>query len=201
MKNNINREDIVSIYNSSTEIQNNHSYIIDEEELNANICIVIPDNFNVNFYLKRCKKNNIDVKFIQNNGSNLNFMFSCFDIADLNINVINEIHGSNNVTTIRGRVISKNNSIINVTGNVLEDTFNNVYTEDIKGLNVNDSDITVIPNLLVSSSEVIANHLVSIGNLSKQDIFYLTEKGISFNKASLMLIDAFLDGIFPKYIK
>ena len=61
------------------------------------------------------------------------FAILYFDLD--NFKAYNDVYGFANgdeIIKFTSRVISKNNSIINVTGNVLEDTFNNVYTEDIK---------------------------------------------------------------------
>ena len=50
--------------------------------------------------------------------------------------------------------------------------------------------------MLVSSSEVIANHNVTIGNVSDEDLFYLTSKGLSKDEARKLLETGFLISIF-----
>jgi len=81
---------------------------------------------------------------------------------------------------------------VDATLNVCKDTIDNELKEDLKGLELDDGKIQIIPNMLVSSSEVIANHFVSIGNVSDNDLFYLTSKGLSKNNARRLLETGFL---------
>ena len=112
----------------------------------------------------------------------------------------NYVKGNNNKTLIKGRIFNdKNaNTLVTVNGTIDENTIGNDYTEDIRGLNIYSNNLEIKPNLIVSTNEVIANHMVTIGNFDEKQVEYLKEKGISNENIQFLLLDAFLNNIFPK---
>lgn len=183
-------------------IENNKVYLISDNLLEKELIINIPDNYNVKFYLIT-KKNNFDIRFNQNNNTKLEFFFSIKTNNKSSYKVYNTIDGNSNISLIRGRVYNSKNAdtVLDVSGDVSKNTYDNIYTEDIRGLKPYNNNLLIIPNLLVSSSEVEANHLASISNLFIDDLLYLMQKGIDEKNARKLLTDAFLYGIFPSNIK
>ncbi len=141
-----------------------------------------------------------DTKIIinQNNNSKVYFKESYIASKDANLKIENNIFGNNNISEVIVRATSKNDSnvVVDATLNVEKDTFDNEVKEDLRGLERDKSKITIIPNMLVSSSEVVANHNVTICNVSDEDLFYLNSKGLSKNEAKKLLETGFLISIF-----
>lgn len=142
--------------------------------------------------------NDTKVVINQNNNSKVSFKESFIANKDTNLKIENNIIGNNNISEVVVRLTSKNESkvVVDATLDVCKDTIDNELKEDLRGLELDNSKITIIPNMLVSSSEVIANHNVSIGNTSREDLFYLTSKGLSENEARKLLETGFLISIF-----
>lgn len=183
-----------------TSLENNKSYIISNDFLKEDINIIIPDNYNVKFYIVNYKNEYMNISFTQNNSSNLEFIFSATSNKKINYLINNYVKGNNNKTLIKGRIFNdKNaNTLVTVNGTIDENTIGNDYTEDIRGLNIYSNNLEIKPNLIVSTNEVIANHMVTIGNFDEKQVEYLKEKGISNENIQFLLLDAFLNNIFPK---
>jgi len=140
------------------------------------------------------KDNDTKIIINQANNSKLSFKESFVVNADSKLKIENNVLGNNNISEVIVRTAAKNisNVVVDATLNVCKDTIDNELKEDLKGLELDDGKIQIIPNMLVSSSEVIANHFVSIGNVSDNDLFYLTSKGLSKNNARRLLETGFL---------
>lgn len=130
----------------------------------------------------------------QNNNSHVKLTEAFIANSDAKLKIENNILGNNNISEVVVRSAAKNVSkvVVDATLDVTKDTLDNEVKEDLKGLEQDYGKITIIPNMLVSSSEVIANHYVAIGNVNEEDLFYLTSKGLSENKARKLLETGFL---------
>ncbi len=120
-----------------------------------------------------------------------------------NINVTTNMYQDNikNILNIKG--ISKNDGYFNikVDGNVKEKTYNNIMRESIKLLNLNNKENKILPNMLVATSEVKAEHFVTISNISDAELFYLQSRGISSKLASKLLEKAFIFSLYDNNFK
>lgn len=193
-------EYIVLNENNINSLLNNKNYIIDKNLLSDNICITVPDGYNLSFYLIDYDNNALDITFNQNNDSNLIFNFSIINDDKSSYKIINNINGSNNKTVIKGRIYNNINAdtMCDISGDIKKNTLNNDYTEDVRGLNLYSNNLIIKPNLIVSTDEVIANHMVTIGNFEKSKINYLKQKGLSDENVKKLLLNNFLYEIFPK---
>lgn len=171
--------------------------VVLNEMLNRNLDLTInlEDNSKL-LYNRFGKINNHDTKITINQGNNTNLELNEAFISDSDSKLVitNNINGNNNKSDIIVRAIGS--SFIEANLNVLKDTLDNELKEDLKGLELDNSKITIIPNMLVASSEVSANHFVSIGNVSEEDLFYLRSKGLTRNNAINLLKTGFLVSIF-----
>ena len=181
-------------------IEDNGCYIFDKNMLTDNITINVPDGYHLEFYLINYEGRNLDVTFNQNNDSSLIFNFSIINNDKSNYKVINNVLGSNNKTIIKGRIYNNVNADTTclISGDINKGTINNDYTEDVRGLNLHSNNLVIKPNLIVSTNEVVANHMVTIGNFDKNKIEYLKEKGLSEENVKKVLLSNFLNEIFPK---
>lgn len=169
---------------------------------NLDLEITLEDNAVLEYNYFSFITKNLNVVINQNNNSKLNLKNVFVANDDTTIKIKNNIIGNNNISEILVRVTSKNVSqvVVDATLNVLADTFNNEVKEDLKGLEQNNSHIKIIPNMLVASSEVAANHNVAIGNVDEESLFYLTSKGISGYNARKLIEKGFLISIFDKEV-
>lgn len=203
MNNMLKKSDYIFLNNDNiNSLKDNCSYIINESILNNSLIINIPDGYNLKFYLINYQGKYLDITINQNNNSSVDFMFSITNNQQSNYSVSNNVLGSNNSVIIKGRIYNDKNAdtkaVIN--GVIKEETKDNNYTEDIRGLNIYENNLVIKPNLLVSTNEVVANHMVTIGNFEQDKINYLKEKGLSYDSIKKLLLNAFLFEIFPKDI-
>ena len=161
---------------------------------NLDLTINMEDNAELVYERFGITCNNSRVVINQCNNSKVNFKESFIANTNSKLKIENNITGNNNISEVIARLTAKENSevVVDATLNVLEGTVNNEVKEDLKGLELENSKIVIIPNMLVASEEVMANHFVSIGNVSEEDLFYLTSKGLSENNARKLLEIGFL---------
>ncbi len=158
------------VIKNSSEVIINDFRIIDQE--NTNIKIKVKDKSSLIY----------NHSFINNNKYELNIDT---DYQTQEAKIILNIHGINN----------QGKSIININGN-MSNKKNNVLLENIKLINLNNGWGTIIPNIKVETSQIIANHQTSIGIISKEELSYLMSKGISKEDAKKLILTGFLINIF-----
>lgn len=120
----------------------------------------------------------------------------CNSDYQMDLNIYENNSDVFNKTVVRILTQNEANVLINAKGHVFKDTLNNSITEDVRAFNLDDSKVTIIPNLIVDSNDVIANHNVTVSNINNDNLFYLNSKGIDNKKAVELLKNAFLLSIF-----
>ena len=158
--------------------------------------IIMLDNSKLDLTIfKSCKNSYGKVVIEQHNSTNIIYKESFVSNNSNKIVVNNKIVGNNNKSDIKLRCISfKGEAVIDVLADVKSGTCGNEIIEDIKGINYGGS-VEVNPNMEINTSEVIANHFVTISKISDSDLFYLESKGLSKEKAEELLLDGFLKSI------
>lgn len=196
-------EFIISDYVGNIEINVNKltliisGNVVLNEMLNRNLDLTINLEDNSTLVFNRFGNlSNNETKIVINQGNNTNLELNEAFISDSDSKLVitNNINGNNNKSDIIVRAIGS--SFIKANLNVLKNTINNELKEDLKGLELDNSKISIIPNMLVASSEVSANHFVTIGNVREEDLFYLRSKGLTRNNAINLLKTGFLVSIF-----
>lgn len=154
----------------------------------------------INYYHKDQK--DIKISLIQNNDSKLTLNFFCYINEDVKVYIDNIVTGNNNISNINVRAIAcKNNGYFDVKIKALEKTKNNVLIEDIKGLNENGA-IILKPVLEIDTKDIDAKHYATIGSFNFDELFYLANKGISFDEAKNIIKQSLVYGMFDnKFIK
>lgn len=167
----------------------------------------ISNNLNIKIYLEKNAKLNLNflvhLKNIKNkiyiyNGYNslLNLNYACKYEGDNILCIYNDISVDKSNTNIKVRSVEENGRLeILAEGVIFEDTFDNIYLEDIKALTNNNESIRIQPNLIVKTNSVIANHNATISNVDEKELFYLMQKGISCDNAIKLIKAGFLKGI------
>ena len=138
---------------------------------------------------------NGNLSIISNNNTNLDLGLGISSKGKNTFNIINRLVGNNNKSNIKIRVVSEKYSYINMklTGIIESNTKNNDYTEDIKYLNLYPETIICLPELIVNSNDTVANHLMSVGNVNEEELFYLESRGINKKDSIEMIKRGFLN--------
>lgn len=158
-------------------------------EIKENSKVIIND-----FRIINQENTNINIKI--NNKSSLiyNHSFINKDKYDLNINTIFKNEESVIILNIHGiNDGGINNTCVN---GIMNNHKNNILLENIRLININKGRGIIIPNILVGTSKVIANHNATISTISNDELSYLMSKGISKNEAKNLILVGFLINIF-----
>lgn len=145
-------------------------------------------------------KHNIKIKSASNSKVNLNISFIAIKEYDLSIDAIVDGDNINNDVYIRGINESSNVNIV-LNGTALKKCKDSVINEYAKVINTSDLATTLIPNLVVDTSLVTANHGISIGSIDDEVLFYIMSKGISRINAIKLIEEGFILSIMSDEIK
>lgn len=172
------------------------------DDLNLNIYVKENANLTLNIFDYALDKNiNLYIESYDNSKFNLNTSF--ISTGKYKMDIKNNIYGNNIKSNVNIRGINEinGNVIINMEAVVAGNTKNNVVNEYARIINKSDNSNVLIPNLIVNTNDVIANHGVSIGNLRDDEIFYLLSKGIDKHSARKLLEEGFILQIMSEEIK
>lgn len=135
-----------------------------------------------------------NIKIISLDDTDVKLHLGIKTISNNEINLLNEVVGSNNNSDIIVRIVSEEGSTIlfKATGYLSEKTSNNNYIEDIKYLNEYPASITCLPELIVLSDDVNATHNMTVGMINEEELFYLESRGIEKEMAKEMIRNSFL---------
>lgn len=167
---NTNIKELNIIVRKNATLTVNYFSIIDK--LDSKITIACEDNANVTF----------NHSFITKDTYNLNLLT---DFLGNNAYLCENIHGIND----------KGTSNITADGYVKNSKNNNELLENIRLININGGKGVSIPNMLISTSKVIANHMVTISSVPSDEIFYLMAKGIDLESARNLICNGHLTKI------
>ena len=167
--------------------------------------MVISDNSKATILIKEgCKLNiassiylkgvNSKIQIINEDKSRLEAHIGISGSEKNNIHIENTLRGSDITSEIKVRVISEPNSYTYLkTVGVLESGYtNNEFLEDIKYLNEYPGQIVCLPELLVASDDVIANHNMTCASFDTEMLFYLESRGLTKSRAKELMRDSFL---------
>lgn len=197
----VDKEDVIAINNNVLDID----IMVEKLTINISGKVVInsvnsPDNLNlvinimpnskviINRFLKKGKVNET-IELNQSNNSYLLYNESIL-VDDVSKVVVDaNIDGNNNDTSINVKTVTVDNGKMTIisNGRVKEKVHSNSFLENLRILMLNDKENEIIPNLLVSSNEVVVNHNATISSIPRDYLFYLNSKGIS-TKESINLI-------------
>ena len=152
-------------------------------------------------------KNNAQINYslIVNMENNSEFIGNIAYVITENSKIFiqTNMNGSNIKNILKTKCITqdKGSVYIQVDGNVLENTINNIMQEDVRILNLNNFENKIKPNMLVSSNEVQADHFTTMSGINSDELFYLKAKGLDNETATKLLEKGFVLEIFNDEIK
>ena len=160
---------------------------------NINIKILLESNSSLIINQLGCDSSiNYDVNI--NNNSNLYVVDSIISKVD-SINNINLSHKGNNSEIkfyTNGINLDNKKMYYNVNGIISKDISDVYLEENSKIINIKDGDSKIIPNLIVDSKDISANHSAYIGTLDNDTLNYLMSRGIEKDKAKDLIIKSIL---------
>lgn len=174
-------------------IKGNNKIIV--KKSNLDLTLILEDEANLDILFKDVMLEKRIVNILAYNNTYLNYKESFSSSLNTELLINNKILGNNNKSLMKIRTISKDKKVkINVLADVNKETVDNELIEDIKGINEGGL-IEVLPNMEINTSEVMANHYVTISNLSPQDLFYLESKGLSEEASKKLILEGFLKSV------
>lgn len=154
-------------------------------------------NKNSNLIINSLNKNSsIDLTIDIENNSKATINYSVISNDD-SINNFNINHLDNDTTSIlnnNGINLSKNKLHFNVNGIITKNLHNVVCSQNNKIINYQDGDSKIIPNLIVDSNDIVANHSAYIGDFDPNIKFYMQSRGLSEEKTNELLYKSILLG-------
>ncbi len=164
---------------------------------NDNLELTININNNSELLYNRLLETNImnsKITINQDSNSSLEFNNSIIAKDKGNLDISCNVTGNNNITNIKVRAITKDKGslVLKCTTDNKDNTDNNELLESLKILMLNNEESIIIPDLLVASNEVEVNHAATISGINKDELFYLTSKGISIKDASKLISEGFI---------
>ena len=193
---------------------NEDAFIIINKETNLNFIVKENNNYKIYLLIKNSLVNiklklndnasliinnlgidaSINYEVVLANNSNLKVVDSILSKVD-SINNINIYHRGNNSQTkfyTNGINLENQKLYFNINGIVEKNSLNSIIDENSKIINLKDGDSKIIPNLIIDTKEVIANHSAFIGTFSNSDLYYLMSRGINESEVKKLLIKSLL---------
>ena len=160
--------------------------------LELNIVLLKDSKLLYNRFNKDISNFKINFEVIEN--SNLEFNYSLYQTIPSNILFNAKVLGDNNNIKFNIRGVTNGNGSIYVdaTSDCVKNIKNNDVLESIKIINLTDNNNVIIPNLLVSSNDIIVNHNATISNVDDSYLFYLESKCLDTDSAKKLIVNGFL---------
>lgn len=187
-------------------VENNNVY---KDELN----LTLDHDTNISLYntnLKKisitiCDNTKVDINdFNSKSKGKRTIIFNIKSNASINYNLSNIVNDNYNLeikinylgtkslveTNIHSMV--KGISSVKIDGNIKNEFKDNELLENVKVMLIEEGKCEVVPNMLIDTNQVIANHKVAISNIRNDELFYLMSKGISENSSINLIKKSFL---------
>ena len=173
----------------------------------GNVCLALSSITNLEVYLEKgshllfeifgvIKNQNSKIIFHNEDDVVLDFHLSCWYEGENTLEVKSVVDHRNVRNYIHIRSVEKEGSIlIKATGEILENTKDTLYLEDIGSLTTHQERVKILPDLLVSSADAICNHNATISNVDRAELFYLEGLGLEEEVAIKLIKEGFLNGI------
>ena len=177
-------------------VKNNiSSKLIIVSNYNYDINIVLEDNSTL-IVNSLNKDNSVNTNVTLFENSNINYNHSTLANVD-SINNFKVNHQSNSsVSNINNNGINQNDNklFFNIDGVIPQNLHNIICNQNSKIINFNNGNSKIIPNLIIDSNDIIANHSAYIGEISEEELFYMQSRGIKLEDIRKLVKKAILLG-------
>ena len=170
-------------------------------DLTLDIHVLDDAEFTLNLFdFDEATKHKIHITTFKNSKVKINVSFIAMNDYNLEINAT--INGEASSTDVNIRGINESSNVnITLNGTANKKCKDSIINEYAKIINTSDKSNTLIPNLIVNTNEVVANHGVSIGSINDDELFYLMSKGISKSNAIKLIEEGFILSIMDSEVK
>ena len=152
---------------------------------NANITV---NSLNVN------NSSNIEINLYNNSNIIYNHSVSS-NIDSIHNFIINHLESNSNSYVINNGVNLGNNKLFFRIDGVIPKKLNNIIcNQESKIINYDNGNSKIIPNLIIDSNDIIANHSSYIGKIEEDIIFYLETRSINKEMIKKLIYKAILLG-------
>ena len=105
-------------------------------------------------------------------------------------------YGNNSESIINNNAINlgKNKLFFKIDGVVKKDLHSITCNQSSKIINFDQGNSKIIPNLIIDSNDIIANHASYIGEINEDDLFYLASRGLKIDIIRKLIYKAVLLG-------
>lgn len=144
------------------------------------------------------KENEINLNFNINKPVklDLNFTYLILEYSNINVNINIKHNVSYSKSIVKTNIIaSGQSSAKNILNTLVDKNINNVKAnQEIVGILLeNSARIVGQPNLEINTDNILATHSLNIGNLNKEELFYLNIKGFNEKQAKKILLQSIID--------
>ena len=149
-------------------------------EANYDLSIKLEDNASLTINSIN-KDNNVNVFVSLSEKASINYNHSVFTNID-SVNNFNIKHLSNSsISNLSNNGINNGDGklFFNIDGVIEKKLSDITCNQSSKIINFKNGDSKIIPNLIIDSNDIIANHSAYIGEINEEELFYLKSRGIS----------------------
>lgn len=164
--------------------------IIVSDGISSKLIIVGNNDYDLN--IKLGKKANLIVNSLnKNNSVNVNVLLLEQSKINYNHSVLASVDSINNfkvkhvdnssISNLNNNGINKNDNklFFNIDGIIPKNLHDIICNQSSKIINYSNGDSKVIPNLIIDSNDIIANHAAYIGEINEEELFYMKSRGIN----------------------
>ena len=179
--------------------------ILVNENISGKIIIISNSNYDINIKLNNNsnlivnslnKDNSVNVNISLLENSNITYNHSVLSNLD-SINNFKVEHLSNSsISNINNNGINNGNNklFFNIDGIIPKYLKNITCNQSSKIINFNNGNSKIIPNLIIDSNDIIANHAAYIGEIKEDELFYMKSRGINMENIKKLIYKGVLLG-------
>lgn len=142
------------------------------------------------------KNNSVNVKVNLLSKSNITYNHSVVSDKDsINSFIINHIENDSSSNISNYGINTGNNKLFFTIDGVVNKKLSNITcNQSSKIINFKDGNSKIIPNLIIDSNDIIANHSAYIGEIGEEEKFYMKSRGINEENIRKIVYEATLLG-------
>jgi Fe-S cluster assembly scaffold protein SufB len=179
---NINRETNIEI------VANNINKLIIIGTSNYHLKIIMEENSQLTVNSIN-KDNSSSININLKKGSSITYNHSTLtDIDSVNEFIINHLDSdSTSIINNNGINRKENKLFFNIDGIIPKNLLNINCNQSSKILNYSNGNSKIIPNLIIDSNDIVANHAAYIGEINEEELFYLESRGIEKDNIKMLM--------------
>ena len=160
------------------------------ENISSKLVIIGTSDYSVNIKLNKGsslivnslnKDNSVNVLVNLCEEASINYNHSTLANSDsINTFTINHL-GNLSISDLNNSGINRNDNklFFNIDGVIPKDLKEIVCNQSSKIINFNSGNSKIIPNLIIDSNDIVANHSAYIGKIDDEEKFYMASRGLS----------------------